>query len=100
MQFFTRKNDDFTQNLCLGIFLGIIQQNNFLEKIILSEMPKNRGFLVREDSRNFFTRKNDDFMQNLCLGIFKGIFQRKIFLEKIILSERPKNRGFLVLEDS
>ena len=63
-------------------------------------MPKNRCFLVLEDSCNFFTRKNDDFTQNLCLGIFKGIFQRKIFLEKIILSERPKNRGFLVLEDS
>ena len=45
-------------------------------------MPKNRGFLVLEDSRNFFTRKNDDFTQNLCLGIFKGIFQEKYFWKK------------------
>ena len=71
-----------------------------MEKIILSEMPKNRCFFVADDSCNFFTRKNDDFTQNLCLGIFLGIIQQNNFLEKIILSEMPKNRGFLVLEDS
>merc|ERR1712120_14627 len=94
--FSTCKNDEFTQNLCLGIFLGISQQKIILKKKNCQKCRNNAVFFTLEDSCNFSTRKNDELTRNLCLGIFLGISQQKIILEKNFCQKCRNNAVFSV----